>query len=113
MEDAERGFRQSLWQKTAIPELGCPALESDVEADVVVVGGGFTGLSAALHLSEMDRSVAVLEAKEIAWGASGRNGGQVNPGWKLLPSQIRALYKGDRGTRDPLPAVRRTLRADG
>jgi glycine/D-amino acid oxidase-like deaminating enzyme len=98
MNDEERGFRQSLWQKTATQGFDCPQLSADISADVVIIGGGFTGLSAALHLSEFGKSVVLLEAHEIAWGASGRNGGQVNPGWKLLPSQIKALYDQDRGT---------------
>ncbi len=99
MDDEERGFRQSLWQATASQNFNCSALEANVEADVVIIGGGFTGLSAALHLSELGKSVVVLEGHEIAWGASGRNGAQVNPGWKLLPSEIEALYDGGRGAR--------------
>ncbi len=99
MNDEERGFRQSLWQKTCAQDFQCDAITSDARADVVVIGGGFTGLSAALHLSEAGKSVVVLEAREIAWGASGRNGGQVNPGCKLLPAQIKALYnEGERGS---------------
>jgi glycine/D-amino acid oxidase-like deaminating enzyme len=65
-------------------------LTDDVESDVVIVGAGFTGLSAALHLAEAGLSVVVLEAKEIGWGASGRNGGQVNPAFDVLPSGVRA-----------------------
>ena len=55
------------------------ALTEHVEADVAIVGGGFTGLSSALHLREFGREVCVLEANAPGWGASGRNGGQVNP----------------------------------
>ena len=65
-------------------------LTDDVESDVVIVGAGFTGLLAALHLAEAGLSVVVLEAKEIGWGASGRNGGQVNPAFDVLPSGVRA-----------------------
>ncbi len=97
MNDEERGFTQSLWQKTAKQDFHYPQIASDLDADVVVVGGGYTGLSAALHLSEAGKSVVVLEAREIGWGASGRNGGQVNPGLKLLPSQIKAYYGQERG----------------
>lgn len=99
MNDAERGFRQSLWQATAGAPAENPALNADEEADVVIIGSGFTGLSAALHLRELGKAVVVLEAKEIGWGASGRNGGQVNPGWKMPPAKIRALYDTDRGSR--------------
>ncbi len=48
-----------------------------VRADVCIVGAGFTGLSAALHLAQAGKSVVVLEAQRIGWGASGRNGGQL------------------------------------
>src|SRR6478736_2875357 len=54
-------------------------LQGDAEADTVIIGAGFTGLSAALHLAEAGRKVIVLEAREIGWGASGRNFGQVVP----------------------------------
>ena len=82
----------SLWAATAEPAPACPALAGAEEAEVAIVGGGFTGLSAALHLAEAGTSVRLLEAAEPGWGASGRNGGQVNPGWKVLPSEMRARY---------------------
>ena len=53
------------------------SLKGEVSVDVAIVGSGYTGLSAALHLLERGYSVAVLEAHRIAWGASGRNGGQL------------------------------------
>lgn len=59
-----------------------PALTGDEQADVVVVGGGFTGLSAALHAAEAGFSVILLEGRRIGWGASGRNGGQLIPGMR-------------------------------
>lgn len=99
MGSAENGFAKSLWVTTAEPAVDSSALTGRIDADAVVVGAGYTGLSAALHLAEMGRSVAVLEAREIAWGASGRNGAHVNPGWKILPSGIRAMYGKDRGGR--------------
>lgn len=99
MNDEERGFRHSLWQATAAEDVRHTPLRTNREADVVIVGGGFTGLSSAIHLSELGKSVVVLEAREIAWGASGRNGGQVNPGWKMMPSEIEAHYGSDRGRR--------------
>ena len=54
-----------------------PALQDAIEADVCVIGAGFTGLSSALHLAEAGFKVVVLEAARIAYGASGRNGGQL------------------------------------
>jgi glycine/D-amino acid oxidase-like deaminating enzyme len=76
---------------------GGPPLVGPAEADVAVIGGGFTGLSAALHLAEVGKRVVLLEAAEPGWGASGRNGGQVNPGWKVLPSEIKRRYGAERG----------------
>jgi glycine/D-amino acid oxidase-like deaminating enzyme len=69
----------SLWAAVtpAGPEL--PAIEGDITVDVVVIGGGFTGLSTALHLARSGIDVAVVEAAEPGWGASGRNNGQVIP----------------------------------
>jgi len=89
----------SLWAATAEPGPTAPPLTGPAEADVAVVGGGFTGLSAALHLAEAGKGVVVLEAAEPGWGASGRNGGQVNPGWKVLPSEIKARFGSERGER--------------
>src|SRR5690606_38504214 len=54
-------------------------LAEEARTDVAVVGAGFTGLSAALHLAEAGIACTVLEAAEIGWGASGRNNGQVIP----------------------------------
>ncbi|MEM1299399.1 MAG: FAD-binding oxidoreductase [Pseudomonadota bacterium] len=57
-----------------------PALDGDTAADVCIVGAGYAGLSAALHLAERGLSVCVLEANRVGWGASGRNGGQLGIG---------------------------------
>ena len=75
-------FPDSLWVDTATPLDPNPALEGDISCDVVVVGAGFTGLRAALQLGEAGSSVIVVDAGDVGWGASGRNGGQVNP---MLP----------------------------
>jgi gamma-glutamylputrescine oxidase len=69
-------MRNSYYAATAPRELRFPALQEAVEADVAVVGGGLAGLSAAIELADRGFSVALLEAQELAWGASGRNGGQ-------------------------------------
>ncbi|MCR9214908.1 MAG: FAD-binding oxidoreductase [Proteobacteria bacterium] len=97
--DAEQGFEQSLWSNTAEPAPATENLKNNEQADVVIVGAGFTGLSAALHLAEAGKSVAVLEARDIGWGGSGRNGGQVNPAFKVLPSEMRALFGLERANR--------------
>ena len=89
----------SLYAATARPAPSTPPLDGDKRADVVVIGGGFTGLSTALHLAEQGTKVVVLEANEPGWGASGRNGGQVNPGLKLDPDQVEAKYGPEIGGR--------------
>ena len=79
----------SLWAATARPPPRTPALVGRLRADVVVVGAGFTGLSAALHLAKAGARVVVLEAMEPGWGASGRNGGQVIPGLRAEQRVVR------------------------
>ena len=61
------------------PVRSCRNLSGPRQADVIVIGGGFTGLSTALHLREAGVDVAIVEAMEPGWGASGRNNGQVIP----------------------------------
>jgi glycine/D-amino acid oxidase-like deaminating enzyme len=89
----------NLYQDTAEPAAATPALSGDVTTDVVVVGGGVTGLSTALHLAELGAKVVLLEAEEPGWGASGRNGGQVNPGLKHDPDEVERDYGKDLGAR--------------
>lgn len=81
-----------LYTATATPPVPAPRLAGALRVEVAVVGGGYTGLSAALHLAERGRHVALLEAYEPGWGAAGRNGGQVNAGLKHEPDDVeRAL----------------------
>jgi glycine/D-amino acid oxidase-like deaminating enzyme len=90
---------RSLYAETARPAPETPPLDGDRSVSVAIVGGGYTGLSAALHLAELGVGVAVLEAHEPGWGASGRNGGQVNPGLKADPDQVEADFGADLGGR--------------
>lgn len=70
----------SSYAATANGVVARPRLQSTVRADVCVVGGGYTGLSAALHLAKAGRTVVLVEANQVGWGASGRNGGQLHSG---------------------------------
>jgi glycine/D-amino acid oxidase-like deaminating enzyme len=88
-----------LYQDTADPAPAAPRLEADVRADVAVVGGGITGLSTALHAAQAGAAVVLLEAEELGFGASGRNGGQVNPGLKLDPDSVERDFGADLGRR--------------
>lgn len=87
---------KSLWSATAPSVVPTPALSESVKVDVAIVGAGYTGLSTALHLAERGVSVCVLEAHEPGWGASGRNGGQVNPTLKYDPEQLVQMYGPER-----------------
>ncbi len=89
----------SLWAATAAPAEPTATLAGTVRADVAIVGGGFTGLSAALHLAEAGVDVMLIEAHAPGWGASGRNGGQVIPGLKYDPDVLEQMFPGEAGAR--------------
>ena len=89
----------SLYRETASPAPAAPPLEGSLRADLAVVGAGITGLSTALHAAEAGASVAVLEAEDVGFGASGRNGGQVNPGLKPDPDTVERDFGPDLGRR--------------
>src|SRR3954447_4677464 len=79
MNSANARWPESLWAAVTPPGPQLPKLVGAAEADVIVIGGGFTGLSTALHLREAGIDVAIVEAMAPGWGASGRNNGQVIP----------------------------------
>lgn len=101
MNDAtqRKSLPPSVWTATAPPGPPTPPLQGPAEADVAVIGAGYTGLSAALHLAERGASVVVLDQGEPGWGASGRNGGQVIPGLKYDPDEIEAKLGPEQGAR--------------
>ena len=78
-----------LWEASAPPAPATSPLHGQVRADVAIIGGGFTGLSAALHAAEGGASVVVLEAVGVGFGASGRNVGLVNAGMWVTPAALR------------------------
>lgn len=84
--------QNSYYTATANPFAILPPLQGEVTADICIVGGGFTGLSAALHLTERGYKVVLLEAARIGWGASGRNGGQINTGLRKSPQELIASF---------------------
>jgi len=83
-------YPPSWYAATAEPLLPFPAADGDMRADVCVIGGGYTGLSAALHLAEAGLSVVLVEAHRVGWGASGRNGGQIGPGQRIGQDVLEA-----------------------
>jgi len=91
----------SLWAATAPPAPATAPFAGGARTAVAVVGGGFTGLSAALHLAEAGVPVTLLEQAGIGWGASGRNNGQVIPTLSRLdPDEIAASVAPEHGGRD-------------
>ncbi len=87
--DRRGEYPPSWYAATAVPHDTAPELKGETRADVCVIGGGYTGLSAALHLAKKGFDVVLLEAHRIGFGASGRNGGQVGSGQRLDPATLQ------------------------
>ncbi|WP_299664127.1 FAD-binding oxidoreductase [uncultured Ruegeria sp.] len=85
-----RYFDQSLWRQTCRERIDMQKLSGEIAVDLAVIGGGYTGCSAALMAANSGASVCLLEAHQIGHGGSGRNVGLVNAGLWLPPDQIRA-----------------------
>lgn len=79
--DRKGAYPDSWYAATSEIPAARPALEGDISADICIIGAGYTGLSAALHLAQRGYQVVVLEAQRVGFGASGRNGGQVGSGF--------------------------------
>ena len=87
----------SLWAATAAPAPRTEALHGSAQADVAVVGAGYAGLSTALHLARRGIKATLIEARELGFGGSGRNGGQVIPGLKYDPDELVKMFGAKRG----------------
>jgi gamma-glutamylputrescine oxidase len=87
---------RSYYSATANPAPARPALAGETSVDACVIGGGLTGLSAALHLAERGYKSLLLEAEQVGWGASGRNGGQLNTGLRKGAGELIRLFGRDR-----------------
>ncbi|MGO2513788.1 NAD(P)/FAD-dependent oxidoreductase [Marinomonas polaris] len=88
----------SLWRASSPDAPVLAPLEGRVDVEVVIVGAGFTGLSAALHLAKFGISVAVIEAQEVGFGGSGRNVGLANAGVWLEPDQLDKTIGAEAGS---------------
>lgn len=89
----------SLWAATALPGPALEKLSGRRTAEVAVIGAGYTGLSAALHLAAAGIETAVIDSHEPGWGASGRNGGQVLPGLKVPKTAVQREFGPEIGGR--------------
>ncbi|HEY5740444.1 MAG TPA: FAD-binding oxidoreductase [Gammaproteobacteria bacterium] len=88
-------YPDSYYQATRNRELDLPMLDGSRRADVCIVGGGYTGLSAALHLARRGYQVVLLEARKPGWGASGRNGGQLCSGQRKDQLELTSMVGAD------------------
>jgi glycine/D-amino acid oxidase-like deaminating enzyme len=104
----------SFWASTANPHAALPRLDSDLETDVAIIGGGFTGLTTAHYLHRSGIACAVLEANDAGWGASGRNGGMAvlryKGGWHGIAAEhgldtAQHMFRALHGAIDSLQAT--------
>ena len=111
----------SFWAATANPHPELPTLDADLDTDVAIVGGGFTGLTTAHYLARSGIACAVLEANDAGWGASGRNGGMAvlryKSGWAALAREhgtetARRMFRALHGAIDALEATIAEYRID-
>lgn len=83
VNDTQGQYPQSYYAATATALPDLPTASGDITCDVCIIGGGYTGLSTALHLAQKGVDVVLIEAHRVGFGASGRNGGQVSGGQRL------------------------------
>ncbi|WP_137700102.1 NAD(P)/FAD-dependent oxidoreductase [Marimonas lutisalis] len=92
----KRGEYPASWYAATAQDLPrFPMLKGETRADVCVIGGGFTGLSAALHLAQAGRDVVLVDAHRVGFGASGRNGGQLGSGQRVEQTELERMLGPD------------------
>jgi gamma-glutamylputrescine oxidase len=92
-----RGAYPPSWYAATVEEMPpFASLQGQIKADVCVVGAGYTGLSAALHLAKTGRRVVLLDAQRVGFGASGRNGGQLGSGQRIDQTALEGMVGNDR-----------------
>ena len=97
--DRRGAYPDSWYAATATPLKRFAPLKGATTADVCIIGGGYTGLSAALHLSQAGRDVVLLEAQRVGFGASGRNGGQLGTGQRVDQMGLQKMVGSDHARR--------------
>lgn len=85
----------SYYAQTALDTENFPTLDEEIVTDVCIIGGGYTGLSTALHLAEKGFDVVLLESEKVGWGASGRNGGHVGTGQRISQLNLEKQHGTD------------------
>ncbi len=96
INDSPGAYPGTYYAANAQPLENCAPVQGDIRCDVCVVGGGFTGLSTALHLAQRGYDVRLVEAQRIGFGASGRNGGQVGQGQRRDQDELEQMFGKDR-----------------
>ncbi|MEQ8262260.1 FAD-binding oxidoreductase [Pseudohaliea sp.] len=94
--DEGQPHTDSWYAASANRDLTFARLEGDREVDVCIIGGGYTGLSSAIHLRRRGYSVILLEANKVGWGASGRNGGHVGTGQRVDQPELEKMVGDER-----------------
>ncbi|MCF6321677.1 MAG: FAD-binding oxidoreductase [Rhizobiaceae bacterium] len=84
-------YPPSWYAASATTKLDLTPLDKDIRVDVCIVGAGYSGLSAGLHLAQAGKNVCIIDAHRVGWGASGRNGGQLGSGQRLEQSELEHL----------------------
>ncbi len=96
----QKGKHAPSWYAASANSLDeFPSAKGALKFDVAIVGAGFSGLSSALHLSQLGYKVCVLDAHRVGWGASGRNGGQVGSGQRIEQDELESLVGFDHAKR--------------